>query len=138
MEQPNQQHRTDNSNQSNQQKDKENPQKTKKMGVENSQSQEGIGKHPGKVGQNEDHDVDERTNVSERGGDFKGGTQRQPENAGAGRQQQFDAENDEETESNRKTQPSRTGRTDKNSQSNADSDKGNNRQSNNPDPKASK
>lgn len=153
MGQPNQQNRTDHSSQSNQATDKENAQNMKKPGMENSQDQGGADKRFGKAGQNEDSDVDERTNVNARGGDSEGGAQRQgsgqhsqwneagkqqPENAGAGRQQQFDAQNEEGTDSNKNSQPSRMGQTDKNSQSNMDSDRSSSRQSGNSDSKTSK
>lgn len=157
MAQPNQQDRTDNSSQSNQAKDKENPQNLKKSGVENSQdqgrqNQDSMDKHLNKAG-NEDHDVDEGTNVNQRSGNAERGAQRQepgqnsqwnepgkqhPENPDAGRQQQFNAEKDEDTASNRNTQPSRMGQADKNSQSNSDSDRGSDRKSGNSDQKTSK
>lgn len=139
--------------QSNQQKGKqagqasqtEDPQKMNKSGADNNQSGDGMSRRMDKTGQKEDSDVDERTNVDQRSGDYQGGAQKQAgkssmpdqtghrgvESSAKGEHQPYDADNDQDIESDKNSQSGRTGQMDKNSQKGSDSNKDSNRPSGN-------
>jgi len=146
MEQSNQQKQTKNPGQSSQTEDKQDQQQMKKPGMENNASQDGKGDRSDVTGQKQDSDVDERTNVEKRGGDYQGGTQKQAsgksgkmdqtgsrgvENQSKGQHQPYDADNDQDIDSDKNTQSGRTGQADKNSQTGSESNKESNRSSGN-------
>lgn len=142
MENSNQQKQAKNAGQSSQTEDKQNQQNMKKPGMENNAGQDGMGDRSDVTGQKQDSDIDERTNVEQRGGDYQGGAQRQAagksgqmdqtgtrgvENAARGAQQPYDTDNDQDIDSDKNTQSGRTGQADKNSQAGSESNKESNR-----------
>lgn len=152
MPQTDQPNQTNTPDQSTRKDDKQNLQKMNKSGAGNNQADNEKAASPGKMGQNEDADIDEKTNIDQRTGDFQGGAKRQAagqsgqpdqsgtrgdvENSASGRQQENKV-NDEDIESDRTMPSARSGVANKNSQSGADSDKRSNRPSDN-DNKTSK
>jgi len=118
-----------------------------KSGADANQGGDGTTNRMGKTGQNEDQDIDEKTNVDQRSGDYQGGAQRQAagqnsqqdhtgtrrdvENSAGGRQQRFGADNDQGTEADNNKQGGRMDQADKNGQQGAESNKDSNRSTDN-------
>jgi hypothetical protein len=76
MQKPNKQDQIDQKDQAKLSKGKADQQKINKRGTGNSQNQAGTEKHQTKSGQQEEMDVDERTNIDQPGRDAESGTLR--------------------------------------------------------------